>query len=150
MRRACSSPQNRILAADAVFSYHLKYVLYNPRRQPGKVLTFIVVSCNLPLVETYQTRQLDALGDVTRRALLERLRRGPLPVGELARGLPVTRPAVSQHLRVLKQAHLVKSETVGTRNYYRLDPRGFAALRAYFDRFWGEALEAFKAKIEED
>jgi len=101
-------------------------------------------------VETYQTRQLDALGDVTRRALLERLRRGPLPVGELARGLPVTRPAVSQHLRVLKQAHLVKSETVGTRNYYRLDPRGFAALRAYFDRFWGEALEAFKAKIEED
>lgn len=113
-------------------------------------MTFIVVSCNLPLVETYQTRQLDALGDVTRRALLERLRRGPLPVGELARGLPVTRPAVSQHLRVLKQAHLVKSETVGTRNYYRLDPRGFAALRAYFDRFWGEALEAFKAKIEED
>jgi DNA-binding transcriptional ArsR family regulator len=109
-----------------------------------------MVSINLPLVDTYQTRQLDAIGDVTRRALLERLRRGPLPVGELARGLPVSRPAVSQHLRVLKQAHLVKCETAGTRNYYRLDPRGFAALRSYFDRFWGEALEAFKAKVEEE
>ncbi len=97
---------------------------------------------------TYQARQLDAIGDVTRRALLERLRQGPLSVGELARGLPVSRPAVSQHLRVLKQAHLVQSETAGTRNYYRLDPRGFGALRAYFDRFWGEALEAFKAKVE--
>jgi DNA-binding transcriptional ArsR family regulator len=100
-------------------------------------------------VETYQSRQLDAIGDVTRRALLERLRRGRLPVGELARGLPVSRPAVSQHLRVLKQARLVRSETAGTRNYYSLDPRGFAGLRSYFDRFWGEALEAFKAKIEE-
>lgn len=109
-----------------------------------------MVSSNLPLVETYQTRQLDAIGDVTRRALLERLRRGPLPVGELARGLPVTRPAVSQHLRVLKQAHLVKSESQGTRNYYRLDPRGFETLRLYFERFWGDALEAFKAKVEEE
>jgi DNA-binding transcriptional ArsR family regulator len=101
-------------------------------------------------VETYQVRQLDAIGDATRRILLERLRRGPLPVGELAHGLPVSRPAVSQHLRVLKQAHLVQSQTAGTRNYYRLDPRGFAALRSYFDRFWGEALEAFKAKVEEE
>jgi DNA-binding transcriptional ArsR family regulator len=99
-------------------------------------------------VETY--RQLDALGDVTRRALLERLRRGPLPVGELARGLPVTRPAVSQHLRVLKEAHLVQDEAAGTRRYYRLDPRGFAALRSYFDGFWEEALHAFKAKVEEE
>lgn len=94
--------------------------------------------------------QLNALGDVTRRLLLERLRRGALPVGELARGLPVSRPAVSQHLRVLKEARLVKAKTVGTRNYYQLDPHGFAALRSYFDRFWGEALEAFKAKIEEE
>jgi DNA-binding transcriptional ArsR family regulator len=100
-------------------------------------------------VETYQVRQLDAIGDATRRALLERLRRGPLPVGELSRGLPVSRPAVSQHLRVLKQAHLVQSQAAGTRNYYRLDPRGFAALRSYFDRFWGDALEQFKAKVEE-
>lgn len=99
---------------------------------------------------TYQTRQLDAVGDVTRRTLLERLRNGPLPVGELARGLPVSRPAVSQHLRILKDAHLVRSETAGTRNYYRLDPRGFESLRQYFDRFWGEALEAFKLKVEEE
>jgi DNA-binding transcriptional ArsR family regulator len=100
-------------------------------------------------VETYYDRQLDALGDLTRRALLQRLRRGPLPVGELARDLPVSRPAVSQHLRVLKQAQLVRDEAVGTRRYYRLDPRGFAALRSYFDSLWGEALQAFKAKIEE-
>jgi DNA-binding transcriptional ArsR family regulator len=100
-------------------------------------------------VKTYHERQLDALGDLTRRALLQRLRRGPLPVGELARNLPVSRPAVSQHLRVLKQAQLVCDEAVGTRRYYRLDPRGFAALRSYFESFWGEALEAFKAKIED-
>ena len=98
---------------------------------------------------TYQERQLDALGDVTRRALLERLRRGPLPVGELARGLPVSRPAVSQHLRVLKEAKLVRDEASGTRRYYSLDPNGFAMLRKYLDNFWGEALEAFQAKVEE-
>ena len=113
------------------------------------LLTAAIVSVSLRLVQTYHQQQLDALGDLTRRALLERLRRGPLPVGELARGLPVTRPAVSQHLRVLKQAHLVRDEAVGTRRYYRLDPRGFAALRAYLNSFWGEALEAFKAKVEE-
>lgn len=100
-------------------------------------------------MNTYQQRQLDALGDLTRRTLLERLRHKPLPVGELARGLSVSRPAVSQHLRVLKQAQLVRDEAVGTRRYYRLDPRGFAAVRSYFDNFWGDALEAFKAKIEE-
>ena len=98
---------------------------------------------------TYQQQQLDALGDVTRRALLERLRRGPQPVGQLARGLPVSRPAVSQHLRVLKEAKLVRDEASGTRRYYRLDPSGFALLRSYLDKFWGEALEAFKAKVEE-
>jgi DNA-binding transcriptional ArsR family regulator len=80
---------------------------------------------------------------------LERLRSGPLPVGELARDLPVSRPAVSQHLRVLKHAQLVQDEAVGTRRYDRLNPRGFADLRLYFDRFWSEALEAFKAKIDE-
>jgi DNA-binding transcriptional ArsR family regulator len=101
-------------------------------------------------VNTYQQRQLDALGDVTRRLLLERLRRKPLPVGELAQGLSVSRPAVSQHLRVLKQAQLVRDVAVGTRRYYRLDSRGFAALRSYFDRFWDEALESFKAKVEEE
>jgi DNA-binding transcriptional ArsR family regulator len=101
-------------------------------------------------VNTYQQRQLDAFADVTRRALLERLRRKPLSVRELAAGLPISRPAVSQHLRVLKQAQLVRDEAVGTRRYYRLDPRGFAALRSYFDKFWDEALESFKAKVEEE
>jgi DNA-binding transcriptional ArsR family regulator len=96
-----------------------------------------------------QQRQLDALGDVTRRALIERLRLGPMPVGELARGLPVSRPAVSQHLRVLKEARLVRVENAGTRNFYRLDRDGFVALRSYLDKFWGEALEAFKAKVED-
>ena len=100
-------------------------------------------------MQTYQQLQLDALGDVTRRALLDRLRTGPLPVGELAKGLPISRPAVSQHLRILKQAHLVDLQTVGTRNYYRIDPEGLAAVRRYFDEFWNEALEAFKAKAEE-
>jgi DNA-binding transcriptional ArsR family regulator len=100
-------------------------------------------------VNTYEQQQLDALGDVTRRALLEKLRRGPQPVGELARGLPVSRPAVSQHLRVLKEAKLVRDEALGTRRYYRLDPNGFALLRSYLDNFWGEALEAFQTKVEE-
>ena len=100
-------------------------------------------------MNAYGQQQLDALGDVTRRLLLERLRRGPLPVGELARGLTVSRPAVSQHLRVLKEARLVRDEAAGTRRYYSLDPKGFVALRSYLDNFWGEALEAFQAKVEE-
>ncbi|MBB5318230.1 ArsR/SmtB family transcription factor [Tunturibacter empetritectus] len=100
-------------------------------------------------MKTYEQQQLDALGDVTRRLLLERLRRGPLPVGELARGLTVSRPAVSQHLRVLKEAKLVRDEAAGARRYYSLDPKGFEALRKYLDNFWGEALEAFQAKVEE-
>ena len=100
-------------------------------------------------MKTYEQQQLDALGDVTRRLLLERLRRGPLPVGELARGLTVSRPAVSQHLRILKEAKLVRDEAAGTRRYYSLDPKGFQALRKYLDNFWGEALEAFQAKVEE-
>jgi DNA-binding transcriptional ArsR family regulator len=101
-------------------------------------------------VKTYEQQQLDAFADLTRRALLERLRGGPMSVGELAEGLPVSRPAVSQHLRVLKQAQLVRDEASGTRRYYQLDPRGFATVRSYFDSFWGDALEAFKAKFEEE
>ena len=100
-------------------------------------------------METYH-QQFEAFGEPIRREILERLRLGPLPVGELARGLPVSRPAVSQHLRVLKQAELVRDEAVGTRRFYRLDPRGFEALRSYFDSFWGEALEAFNARMEEE
>jgi DNA-binding transcriptional ArsR family regulator len=100
-------------------------------------------------MDSLHGRQLDALGDVTRRAVLQRLRKGPLPVGEIARGLYVTRPAVSQHLRVLKKAGLVRDESAGRNRYYRLDPRGFAILRRYFDDFWAEALDAFKVKVEE-
>jgi DNA-binding transcriptional ArsR family regulator len=100
-------------------------------------------------VVTYQSPQLEALGENTRRAIVERLRHGPLPVGELARGLPVSRPAVSQHLRVLKAARLVRDRAAGTRRFYELDPRGFEKLRSYLDSFWDEALEAFKAKVEE-
>ena len=84
-----------------------------------------------------------------RRSLLERLRGGPLSVGELARGLPVTRPAISQHLRVLREAKLVRDEAMGTRRIYRIDPHGFTSLRRYLDTFWGDALEAFQKKVEE-
>jgi DNA-binding transcriptional ArsR family regulator len=91
-----------------------------------------------------------ALADPTRRAVLERLREGPRPVGELARDLPVSRPAVSQHLRVLKDAGLVTERREGTRRLYRIDPNGLAALRDYFDDFWNEALAAFKAAAESE
>jgi DNA-binding transcriptional ArsR family regulator len=90
-----------------------------------------------------RTDPMDALGDPTRRAIFERLADGPRAVGELASGLPVTRPAVSQHLRVLKDAGLVTDRRAGTRRYYQLDPAGVGAVRAYFDRFWTQALAAF-------
>ena len=90
----------------------------------------------------------DALGDATRRAIFEQLADGPKAVGELARDLPVSRPAVSQHLKVLKEAGLVVDEANGTRRLYRLDPRGLGALRAYVDRFWTHALAAFKEAVE--
>jgi DNA-binding transcriptional ArsR family regulator len=91
---------------------------------------------------------MDALGDPTRRSIFEQLRNGPRSVGELAAGLPVSRPAVSQHLRVLKEAGLVTERRNGTRRLYRLDPRGLEELRAYFERFWDDALEAFKEAAE--
>lgn len=97
---------------------------------------------------TYQQPQLDALGDSTRRAILERLLRGPLPVGELAREFPVSRPAVSQHLRVLKEARLVTDRAVGNRRVYAADPAGIQAVRQYFDRMWADALTAFKRAAE--
>ena len=99
-------------------------------------------------MQAYET-QLDAFGDQTRRVILDRLRNGPQPVGELARGFSISRPAISQHLRILKQARLVKDEAVGTRRIYHLDPRGFASLRAYLDSFWDIALNEFKLKAEE-
>lgn len=93
---------------------------------------------------------MDALGDPTRRAILEQLRRRPRAVGELAARLPVSRPAVSQHLRVLEQAGLVRVRREGTRHLYSLNPRGLAELRAYFDRFWDDALAAFKVAAEKE
>ena len=86
---------------------------------------------------------LVALADDTRRTIFERIAARPSPVGELARGLPVSRPAVSQHLRVLKQAGLVTQSAQGTRRVYRLDPRGIAVLRDWLDGFWASTLEAF-------
>jgi DNA-binding transcriptional ArsR family regulator len=97
----------------------------------------------------YQAAGLLALGDATRLAILERLAERPRAVVELARELPVSRPAVSQHLRVLKDAGLVIDQAVGNRRIYRVDPDGLAALRDQLDRFWGQALESFKATVEE-
>jgi DNA-binding transcriptional ArsR family regulator len=91
---------------------------------------------------------MDALGDPTRRAIFELLSAGPRAVGEIAEQLPVSRPAVSQHLRVLKDAGLVAERRNGTRRIYRLDPDGVAKVRDYFDRFWDAALAEFKAAAE--
>jgi DNA-binding transcriptional ArsR family regulator len=91
-----------------------------------------------------------ALADGTRRAIFKRLAAGPMAVGDLARGLPVSRPAVSQHLRVLKCAGLVADRAVGTRRFYQADPTGLEALRSELDLFWGNALETFKAIADEE
>ena len=93
---------------------------------------------------------IQALGDPTRRTVFERLREGPRSVGDLARGLPVSRPAVSQHLRVLKEAGLVRERREGTRNYYSVNGDGLADLREYFEGFWDDALTAFKAAAESE
>lgn len=99
-------------------------------------------------MSTYGTNGLAALGDPTRRAIFERLAGGPLAVGELARDLPVSRPAVSQHLKVLKEAGLVVDRADGTRRLYQLDPTGIEAVRGYFDTLWNQALAAFKTAVE--
>ena len=91
---------------------------------------------------------LQALGDPTRRSVLEQLREGPRAVGEIAAQLPVSRPAVSQHLRVLKEAGLVTERQDGTRRLYRVDPDGLAEVREYLEGFWEEALANFKAVAE--
>ena len=96
----------------------------------------------------YEDQLLDALGDPTRRAILTRLRKTPMAVGQLARGFSVSRPAISQHLRVLKEADLVIDRAAGNRRIYELNPAAFASLRDYFDEFWGVALIAFKHRIE--
>lgn len=100
---------------------------------------------------TYELAQLDALGDPTRRAILGRLLEdGPMSVGKLADEFPVSRPAISQHLRVLKEARLVVDRAEGTRRVYQLNPEGFESLREYVDQFWSRALSAFKEKVEEE
>jgi DNA-binding transcriptional ArsR family regulator len=98
-------------------------------------------------VSTYG-EALTALGDPTRRAIFEQLRGGPRSVGELAGTLPVSRPAVSQHLRVLREAGLVSDRKDGTRRLYRVAPEGIAGLREYLDDFWDEVLAEFKDKVE--
>jgi DNA-binding transcriptional ArsR family regulator len=97
---------------------------------------------------TYEANGLAALGDPTRRAIFEHLAARSQSVGELAREMPVSRPAVSQHLKVLKEAGLVNDRPVGNRRIYQLDPVGVGALRAYLDRFWNQALAAFKEAAE--
>jgi DNA-binding transcriptional ArsR family regulator len=91
---------------------------------------------------------LSCLGDPTRRRIFERLRSGPASVGVVARGLPVSRPAVSQHLKVLKEAGLVADHPVGNRRVYYIDPDGLGELRAWLDQFWSDALVAFKSELE--
>jgi len=91
-----------------------------------------------------------ALADPTRRTVFERLADGPRAVGELADGLPVSRPAVSQHLKVLKEAGLVTDRAEGARRVYQIDPAGLGQIRAWLDQFWDVALEAFKAEAERE
>jgi DNA-binding transcriptional ArsR family regulator len=91
-----------------------------------------------------------ALADGTRRSIFKRLADGPMAVGELARDLPVSRPAVSQHLGVLKRAGLVSDRAAGTRRLYHVNPGGVEALRAELDVFWGKALDAFKLLADEE
>jgi DNA-binding transcriptional ArsR family regulator len=100
-------------------------------------------------VQTYRVDRWTALGDPTRHAIFQRLADRPQTVGELASELPVSRPAVSQHLKVLKRARLVIDRPAGTRRIYRLDPDGIGALRADLDQFWNKALAAYKAVVEQ-
>ena len=93
-------------------------------------------------------KALHCLSDPTRRRVFEKLRSGPQSVGALARGLPVSRPAVSQHLKALKAAGLVTDQSEGTRRVYHIDPDGLGELRRWLDQFWGDALESFKREVE--
>ncbi len=99
-------------------------------------------------MDTYLQAGLDALGDATRMAIFQRLAAGPIAVNELAQTLPVSRPAVSQHLKVLKDAGLVMDSRAGTRRLYQLDPEGVARLRAHFDQMWTQALSTFQEAAE--
>jgi DNA-binding transcriptional ArsR family regulator len=108
-----------------------------------------LVSIDLPCVATYQVDGWTALGDPTRRAIFQALADRPREVGEIARTLPVSRPAVSQHLKVLKGAGLVIDQRAGNRRIYRIDLAGISSLRADLDLFWNKALAAYKAAVEQ-
>lgn len=97
---------------------------------------------------TYADAAFTALADPTRRDLVERLARRPASVGDLARGLPISRPAVSQHLKVLKDAGLVRDTAAGTRRIYAIDPAGLGAVRQWLDRMWDDALAGFAAEVD--
>jgi DNA-binding transcriptional ArsR family regulator len=99
---------------------------------------------------TYVATALAALADPTRRAIFEQLGNGPRSVGAIARGLPISRPAVSQHLKQLKEAGLVTDHADGTRRIYQIDPAGLGVLRQWLDRFWDDALAAFKAEADKE
>jgi DNA-binding transcriptional ArsR family regulator len=99
---------------------------------------------------TYVSTALAALADPTRRAIFEQLGDGPRSVGAIARGLPISRPAVSQHLKQLKEAGLVTDHADGTRRIYRIDPAGLGVLRQWLDRFWDDTLAAFKAEADKE
>ena len=100
-------------------------------------------------MSTYQRSAIQVLGDPTRLAIFEVLANGPRPVGEIAGEVPVSRPAVSQHLKVLKDSGLVMDRQEGTRRLYQLNPEGVGALRDYLDRFWDRALAGFKQAVEQ-
>lgn len=108
----------------------------------------LLVSVDLPLVNTYRNDAWTALGDPTRRLIFERIAEEPQAVVDLARGLPVTRPAVSQHLKVLKDAGLVVDMRFKNRRIYQLNPQGIGALRAQLDQFWTKALASYKELVE--
>src|SRR5204863_5787836 len=99
---------------------------------------------------TYVSEIMTALADPTRRKVFERLARGPRAVGDVAKGLPVSRPAVSQHLKVLKDAGLVRDHAQGTRRVYEIDPKGLGVVRAWLDRFWDDALDSFRREAEKE
>jgi DNA-binding transcriptional ArsR family regulator len=144
-------------------------VVVPERSEDGRIhhtqtLTYLLVRCNarpcstdthvsgsLRLVFTYQSDDAwAALADGTRRAIFKRLADGPMAVGELARELPVSRPAVSQHLKVLSCAGLVRHRAAGTRRLYQVDPKGIETLRSELDAFWDKALTAFAALADEE
>jgi DNA-binding transcriptional ArsR family regulator len=114
-----------------------------PRDHPHRLLIALTVSGNLPFVATYRMPALEALADPRRRSIFELLGDGPLSVVDITRNVPISRPAVSQHLKALRDAGLVTVRSAGTRRIYGLDPTGVAAARDYFDQFWTTALAAY-------